>query len=78
MVERGKRFELKSKAEEMEKERPSGSGPPFAATFLSSRGSSCSKESLREEVMPDLEEEEDVRGPGELEAKLASSRESRA
>ncbi len=71
---------MKSNAEDIEKERLCGSGPPFAATFLSSRGSSCSRESLREEVMPDREEvdDEEVRGPGELEAKLASSRESRA
>lgn len=78
--DRGKRFEVKSKAEETENDRPWGPGRPFAAGFRSSRGSSCSRESFRDEDMPDLEEVEDVdvRRPGELDAKLASSKESRA
>jgi hypothetical protein len=51
-----------------------------AAGFLSSRGSSSSKDSFLEDAMPDREDvdEDEVRGPGELDAKLASSRESRA
>lgn len=53
---------------------------PFAAGFRSSRGSSSSRESFREEDMPEREEveEDDVRLPGEDEAKLANSKESRA
>jgi hypothetical protein len=70
---------VKSKAEEMLKVRP-WPGRPLAAGFMSSSGSSCSSESLRDEEIPEREEEDDeeVRGPGELEARLASSRESRA
>lgn len=52
-------------------------GRPRAAGFLSSRGSSSSRDSLREDATPDLEEDEEVRGPGELDARLASSNESR-
>ena len=71
---------MKSKAEETEKVLPWAPGRPFAARLRSSRGSSSSRESFREEEMPDREEAEDVevRGPGELDARLASSRESRA
>jgi len=71
---------VKSKAEETEKERRCDPGRPLAAGFRSSRGSSSSRESFRDEEMPDREDAEDVDdlGPGELEAKLASSRESRA
>lgn len=50
----------------------------MAAGFLSSRGSSSSRDSLRDEAMPDLEEEDEVLGPGELDARLANSKESRA
>ena len=80
MEDRGKRFESKSKVEETEKDRLWGPGLPPAAGFRSSRGSSSSRESFRDEDMPDREEveEEDVLGPGELDARLASSRESRA
>ena len=60
--------------------RPWAPGRAFAAGLRSSRGSSSSRESFRDEDMPDREEVEevDVRGPGELDARLASSRESRA
>jgi hypothetical protein len=52
----------------------------FAAGFRESRGSSASRDCFREDEMPDREdvEEEEVLGPGELEARLANSRESRA
>jgi hypothetical protein len=78
--DRGNRFEEKSKAEETDNVRPWAPGRPFAAGFRASSGSSSSRESFREEDMPDREEVEDVevRGPGELDARLASSRESRA
>lgn len=79
-ADNGYRFEAKSNAEDIEKVRPCPTGRPEAAGFRSSRGSSSSSEILREDVMPDLEEDEDedVRGPGELDARLASSKESRA
>ena len=78
---KGYRFEAKSKAEVIENVRPwLAPGRACAAGFLSSRGSSSSKDNLREEAIPEREdvEEEEVRGPGELDAKLASSKESRA
>jgi hypothetical protein len=55
-------------------------GRPLAAGFRSSRGSSSSRESFRDDDMPDREEVEDIEdlGPGELDAKLANSKESRA
>lgn len=79
MAEIGNRLEVKSKAEDTLKVRP-WPGLPLAAGFMASSGSSCSSESFRDEDIPEREEEEDeeVRGPGELEAKLASSRLSRA
>lgn len=73
--DRGKRFCVKSNAEDTEYDRLPRSR---LVGFRSSRGSSSSRDSLREEDMPDREEEVDVRGPGELEARLANSRESRA
>lgn len=73
--ERGYRFEEKSNTEETENDR---SCLGRAAGLRSSRGSSASKESFLEDATPDLEEEEEVRGPGELDARLASSKESRA
>lgn len=71
---------MKSKAEDMEYERLCGPGRPFAAGLRSSRGSSSSRDCFRDEEIPDREEsiEVDVRGPGELDARLANSRESRA
>jgi hypothetical protein len=79
LADTGNKLEVKSKAEEILKVRPCP-GLPCAAGFIASSGSSCSSESLRDEDIPEREEEEDdeVRGPGELEAKLASSSESRA
>lgn len=79
--DRGKRFEEKSKTELTEYDR---AWLPltfaWAAGFRSSKGSSSSRDSFLEEAMPEREEVEDVdvRVPGELEAKLASSKESRA
>lgn len=68
-------MDVKSNTEEFEYDRLP---LVFAAGFRASRGSSASRESFLEEDMPDRDEEEDVRAPGELEARLASSRESRA
>jgi hypothetical protein len=77
--DKGYRFEAKSKAEDIEKVRLCAAGRPFEAGFRSSRGSSSSRESLREDPTPERDEEDEVRGPGELDdAKLASSKESRA
>jgi len=80
VADNGKRFEEKSKAEETEKARPWPAGRPFAAGLRSSRGSSSSRDSFRDEDMPDREEvvDVDVLGPGELDARLANSSESRA
>jgi hypothetical protein len=77
----GNRLLWKSNALDTEKLRLCGTGlPPFAAGFRESKGSSSSRDSFRDEEMPDREEVEDVdvRGPGEEDARLASSRESRA
>lgn len=73
----GKRLLWKSKAEETENDRLWGSG--LEAGFRESKGSSCSRDCFRDEEMPEREEVEDVdvRGPGEEDARLASSRESR-
>lgn len=66
---------MKSKTEELEYDRLPR---VFAAGFRASRGSSASRESFLEDEIPDREEDEDVLAPGELEARLANSRESRA
>lgn len=75
--DRGKRFDWKSKADDTENDLLCAVGR--AAGFLESKGSSSSSESFLEEEMPDRDEVEDVdvRRPGELDARLASSRESR-
>jgi hypothetical protein len=70
-------LEEKSKTEETEYDR-AWLFLGFAAGLRSSNGSSSSRDSFREDAMPEREEEEEVRCPGELDAKLASSKESRA
>lgn len=69
---------MKSKAEDTEKDLEWGFGRPFEAGFWLSRGSSCSRESFREEDMPG-DEVESVESLvlWEEEANEASSNESR-
>ena len=75
--ERGNRAGVKSKAEDTEYERPPRSASR-AAGFALSKGSSFSRDSLREEDMPDLEDVSDVgRSSCSESASEASSRESR-
>jgi hypothetical protein len=75
--ERGKRAGVKSKAEDTEYERPPRSALR-AAGFALSRGSSFSRDSLREEDGPDREDVSDVgRSSCSESASEASSRESR-
>lgn len=77
----GKRALPKSKAEEMEYDRADLGRPEsrFACECELDRGSSSSRESLREEEMPEGEDEaEDLPADsGEEDAREASSRESR-
>ena len=77
VADKGKRFVVKSKAEETEYDRLCAPGRP--ARLLLSRGSSCSRDSFRDEEMPDGDEREsvEVRPSGEEDAREASSRESR-
>ena len=70
---------MKSKTEDMEYERPWGMRLALLAGLALSRGSSFSSDNLREELIPDLEEDSDIRlSSGSEEAREASSRESRA
>ena len=76
--ERGKRFDAKSKAEDTEKERSCGGGRGVVSWSFGASGSSAEKETLREELMPEAEEDtEFLEVPGVEEARDASSRESR-
>jgi len=70
---------VKSKAEEMEYERPWAVRLALPARLALSNGSSFSRDNLREEEMPEMEEDREVRlSSGSEEAREASSRESRA
>ena len=76
--ERGKRFDVKSKADDTEKVLLWGYGLPFAARLWVSRGSSCSSESFRDEDIPgDEVDSVEVLLLWEEDAREASSRESR-
>lgn len=78
MEERGKRLEVKSKVEDIEYDRRCGVGRGVAAASAPGAEASFDKESLREDEMPDGEEElERCDENGEEEAREASSRESR-
>lgn len=73
-------MEAKSKADETEKERlwVKGRWGVAPAGFEAERGSSADKESLREEDMPEGEDErEALEDVGVEDAREASSRESR-
>jgi hypothetical protein len=75
--ERGKRLAEKSNADETEYERPWRLDRALAAGFAESRGSSCSRDALREEDMLGRESVSAVFSPGLELASDASSRESR-
>ena len=76
--ERGKRFEVKSKADDTENDLLWWYGLPFAARLSASRGSSCSMESFRDEDIPGEEVDSvEVLLLWEEDAREASSRESR-
>lgn len=77
LVDSGKRFEVKSKAEETEYDRLWGPvGRLLFAALEADMGSRLSRDSLREDP-PETEDDMDVRPDiGEEEAKDASSRES--
>lgn len=78
VADKGNRLVVKSKAEEIEYERLWVVGRP--ARLLLSRGSSCSRDSFRDEEIPEGDDVEsvEVRSSGEDDAREASSRESRA
>ena len=73
-VERGKRFDAKSKAEETEYDR---SCRPGRSPEGEASGSSSSNETFLEDGVPEFDEEIDVRLVGVEDAREASSRESR-
>jgi len=76
--ERGKRFDVKSKADDTENDLLWWYGLPFAARLSASRGSSCSMESFRDEDIPGEEVDSvEVLLLWEEDAREASSRESR-
>jgi hypothetical protein len=78
VLESGKRFGAKSKAEETLYERLRCGLLLWPAGFSSERGSSSSKDSLREDGAPDTEESSEVRREWcEEDASEASSSESR-
>lgn len=69
---------MKSKTEEMEYDRPRVVRLVLLAELALSKGSSCSSDNLRDEVMPEREDESEIRlSSGSEEASEASSRESR-
>lgn len=69
---------MKSNADETENVLLWGYGLPFAARLWASRGSSCSRESLRDEEMPGEEVDSvEVLLLWDEDAREASSRESR-
>lgn len=73
--DKGKRFDVKSNPDPTEKER---AGRTAAAGFELSNGSSCSRESFRDEEMLGRESVSLVSAPGSELAREASSSESRA
>ena len=76
--ERGKRFDVKSKADDTENVLLWGFGLPFTARLWVSRGSSCSRESFRDEDIPGEEVDSvEVLLLWDEDAREASSRESR-
>ena len=76
-MERGKRFEAKSNAEDMEYVRSWGAGRSRELGAALESGSSFERESLRDEEIPEREELGDVSRVGDDEASDASSSESR-
>lgn len=77
--ESGKRAGVKSKADEMEYDRPGCIRLALFARLTLFKGSSSSSDIFRDELLPDLEEDSMLRlSSGSEEAREASSRESRA